>query len=73
LEIKQSQKEYTAKAQQISYITQDQANRLGASSIADARATKTAALKEAYDASINQMQQQINALKQQKQLLSQNP
>lgn len=73
LSIAQSQKEYAAKKQQIDYMTQDKANRLGASSIADAIATKTNSLKQAYDASINQMQQKIESLKQRQQQLSQNP
>ena len=54
-------------------MTQDKANRLGASSIADAIATKTNSLKQAYDASISQTQQKIESLKQRKQQLSQNP
>ena len=73
LSIEQSQKEYAAKKQQIDYMTQDKANRLGASSIADAIATKTNSLKQAYDASISQTQQKIESLKQRKQQLSQNP
>ncbi|GAB0111260.1 hypothetical protein PA7559_25300 [Pseudoalteromonas distincta] len=73
LSIEQSQKEYAAKKQQIDYMTQDKANRLGASSIADAISTKTNSLKQAYDASISQTQQKIESLKQRKQQLSQNP
>lgn len=73
LSIKQSKKEYLAKKQQLSYITQDQANRLGASSIADAIATKTASLTNAYEASLSQMQQQIEVLAERKQQLSKRP
>ena len=54
-------------------MTQDKANRLGASSIANAIATKTSALKQSYDALIGQAQQQIEALNQQKEQLSQQP
>ncbi|GAA60970.1 hypothetical protein P20652_2842 [Pseudoalteromonas sp. BSi20652] len=72
LSIAQSQKEYAVKKQQIDYMTQDKANRLGASSIADAIATKTNSLKQAYDASINQKQQKIESLKQRKQQIGKN-
>jgi hypothetical protein len=73
LDIKKYKKAYAEKKQQIDYMTQDKANRLGASSIANAIATKTADLKQVYAPSIDQAQQQINALNQQKKQLSQNP
>ena len=73
LKIKQYQQQYTERKQQIDYITQDRANRLGASSIADAIATETAALKQKFDPQIKQAQQQITALIQKKQQLSQQP
>ena len=73
LAIKQYQQQDTEKKQQIDYMTQDKANRLGASSIANAIATKTSALKQSYDALIGQAQQQIEALNQQKEQLSQQP
>lgn len=73
LDIKQYRQSFTEKKQQIDYMTQDKANRLGADSIADAIATKTATLQKTYDALINQKQQQINALTQQKQQLKEKP
>jgi hypothetical protein len=71
LSIKEHQKEYAEKKQQINYMTQDKANRLGASSIADAIATKTASLKQSYEPAIKQAQQQIESLTQQKLQLKQ--
>ena len=73
LKIKQYQQEYAQKKQQVGYMTQDKANRLGADSIADAIATETAALKQRFDQQIKQAQQQIAALTQKKQQLSQQP
>lgn len=73
LKIKQYQQEYAQKKQQIDYMTQDKANRLGASSIANAITTETAALKQRFDPQIKQAQQQIEALTQKKQQLSQQP
>lgn len=73
LKIKQYNQEYAQKKQQIDYMTQDKANRLGASSIASAIATETATLKQRFDPKIKQVQQQIQALKKQKQRLSQQP
>ena len=73
LKIKQYQQEYTQKKQQVGYMTQDKANRLGANSIADAIATETAALKQRFEPQIKQAQQQIAALTQKKQQLSQQP
>ena len=73
LKIKQYQQEYAQKKQQVGYMTQDKANRLGADSIADAIATETAALKQRFDPQIKQSQQQIAALTQKKQQLSQQP
>ena len=73
LKIKQYQQEYAQKKQQVGYMTQDKANRLGADSIADAIATETAALKQRFDPQIKQAQQQIAALTQKKQQLSQQP
>ena len=73
LKIKQYQQEYTQKKQQVGYMTQDKANRLGANSIADAIATETAALKQRFEPQIKQAQQQIAALTQKKQQLNQQP
>ena len=73
LKIKQYQQEYAQKKQQVGYMTQDKANRLGASSIANAITTETAALKQRFDPQIKQAQQQIEALTQKKQQLSQQP
>ena len=73
LKIKQYQQEYAQKKQQVGYMTQDKANRLGADSIADAIAAETAALKQRFDPQIKQAQQQIAALTQKKQQLSQQP
>jgi hypothetical protein len=73
LDIEQYKKSFAEKKQQIGYMTQDKANRLGAASIADAIATKTATLKKTYDALINQKQQQIDALNKQKQQLKVKP
>jgi len=73
LKIKQYQQEYAQKKQQVGYMTQDKANRLGADSITDAIATETAALKQRFDPQIKQAQQQIAALTQKKQQLSQQP
>ncbi len=73
LAITEYKQQFAAEKQQISYITQDQANRLGAASISDAIATKTAALQQTYDALITQAQQQIDTLKQQQEKLTQRP
>jgi hypothetical protein len=73
LKIKQYQREYAQKKQQVGYMTQDKANRLGANSIADAIATEIAALKQRFEPQIKQAQQQIAALTQKKQQLSQQP
>ncbi|TMN94378.1 MULTISPECIES: RNA-binding protein [unclassified Pseudoalteromonas] len=73
LSIKQYEKEYNDKKQQINYMTQDKANRLGASSIADAIATKITSLKQSYEPVIQQAQQQIKFLTQQKLQLNQRP
>ena len=54
-------------------MTQDKANRLGASSIADAIATKITSLKQSYEPVIQQAQQQIKFLTQQKLQLNQRP
>lgn len=73
LKIKQYQQEYAQKKQQVDYMTQDKANRLGANSIADAIATETAVLKQRFEPQIKQAQQQIAALTQKKQQLNQQP
>ena len=73
LKIKQYQQEYAQKKQQVGYMTQDKANRLGANSIADAIATETAVLKQRFEPQIKQAQQQITALTQKKQQLNQQP
>lgn len=73
LKIKQYEREYTQKKQQIDYITQDKANRLGANSIADAITTQTANLKQTYESYILQANLQIDALTIQKQQLSTMP
>ncbi|NWL14936.1 RNA-binding protein [Pseudoalteromonas sp. Scap03] len=73
LKIKQYQQEYAQKKQQVGYMTQDKANRLGADSIADAIATETAVLKQRFEPQIKQAQQQIAALTQKKQQLNQQP
>lgn len=73
LQIKQYQQQYAEQKQQIDYMTQDKANRLGASSIASAIASKTSALKQKFDPKIEQAQQQIQALTQKKQILSEKP
>lgn len=73
LKIKQYEREYSQKKQQIDYITQDKANRLGANSIADAIATQTANLKQTYESYILQANLQIDALTIQKQQLSTMP
>ena len=73
LTLKQTEKAYQEQVQQASYVTQDQANRLGASSIADAIAKKTAPITSAYESKVTRTQQQIDALRQRKQLLSQIP
>ena len=71
--LKQTEKTYQEQVKQASYVTQDQANRLGASSIADAIAKKTAPITSAYESKVTRTQQQIDALRQRKQLLSQIP
>ena len=71
LTLKQTEKTYQEQVKQASYVTQDQANRLGASSIADAIAKKTAPITSAYESKVTRTQQQIDALRQRKQLLSQ--
>lgn len=73
LTLKQTEKTYQEQVKQASYVTQDQANRLGASSIADAIAKKTAPITSAYESKVTRTQQQIDALRQRKQLLSQIP
>lgn len=73
LTLKQTEKTYLEQVKQASYVTQDQANRLGASSIADAIAKKTAPITSAYESKVTRTQQQIDALRQRKQLLSQIP
>lgn len=73
LNIKKYHQEYAQKKQQIDYMTQDKANRLGASSIANAITTETATLKQKFDPKIKQAQQQIEVLIQKKQQLSQQP
>lgn len=73
LTLKQTEKTYQEQVKQASYVTQDQANRLGASSIADAIAKKTAPITSAYESKVTRTQQQIDALRQRKQLISQIP
>jgi uncharacterized protein YbjQ (UPF0145 family) len=73
LTIKNYKEDLADAKQQASYVTQDQANRMGAESIADAIATKTTAIQNRYNALISAVEQQISILQQQKQQLSKQP
>ncbi|WP_338365882.1 RNA-binding protein [uncultured Pseudoalteromonas sp.] len=73
LTIKNYKEDLAHATQQASYINQDQANRMGAASIADAIATKTTAIQNRYNALISAVEQQISILQQQKQQLSNQP
>lgn len=70
-EIKQLQDTLAAQKTKISYMTQDTANRMGASSIADAIAQRTAQAERRIKPQIEQYQQQIEALNTLKTQLSQ--
>lgn len=70
-EIKQLQDTLAAQKTKISYMTQDTANRMGASSIADAIAQRTAQAERRIKPQIEQYQQQIEALNAMKTQLSQ--
>ncbi|KPZ51839.1 MULTISPECIES: RNA-binding protein [unclassified Pseudoalteromonas] len=73
LTIKNYKEDLANATQQASYITQDQANRMGAESIADAIATKTATIQNRYNALISAVEQQVSILQHQKQQLSNQP
>ncbi|XQF92844.1 RNA-binding protein [Pseudoalteromonas espejiana] len=73
LSIKNYKEDLAHATQQASYVNQDQANRMGAESIADAIATKTAAIQNRYNGLISAVQQQIDILQQQKRQLSSQP
>ena len=70
-EIKQLQDTLAEQKTKISYMTQDTANRMGASSIADAIAQRTAEAERRIKPQIEQYQQQIKALNTMKAQLSQ--
>ncbi|MBE0376988.1 hypothetical protein [Pseudoalteromonas prydzensis] len=70
-EIKQLQDTLAAQKTKISYMTQDTANRMGASSIADAIAQRTAQVERRIKPQIEQYQQQIETLNTMKTQLSQ--
>lgn len=70
-EIKQLQETLAEQKTKISYMTQDTANRMGASSIADAIAQRTAEAERRIKPQIEQYQQQIKALNTMKAQLSQ--
>lgn len=70
-EIKQLQDTLAAQKTIISYMTQDTANRMGASSIADAIAQRTAQVERRIKPQIEQYQQQIETLNTMKAQLSQ--
>ncbi|MDQ9093959.1 MULTISPECIES: RNA-binding protein [Pseudoalteromonas] len=61
-EIKQLQDTLAAQKTKINYMTQDTANRMGASSIADAIAQRTAQVEQRIKPQIEQYQQQLEAL-----------
>ena len=70
-EIKQLQDTLAEQKTNINYMTQDTANRMGASSIADAIAQRTAQAERRIKPQIEQYQQQIEALNSMKTQLSQ--
>ncbi|WP_246175641.1 DUF4124 domain-containing protein [Pseudoalteromonas rhizosphaerae] len=70
-EIKQLQDTLAEQKTKINYMTQDSANKMGANSIADAIAKRTAQAEQRIEPKIKQYQQQIDALKAFKTQLSQ--
>ncbi|WP_275074511.1 RNA-binding protein [Pseudoalteromonas ostreae] len=70
-EIKQLQNTLAEQKTKINYMTQDSANKMGANSIADAIAQRTAHAEQRIESKIKQYQQQIDALNAFKAQLSQ--
>lgn len=60
--IKKLDEAFAKKKQKIDYMTQDSANRMGASSIADAIAQRTNKLKNYFEPQINSHEKQIKTL-----------
>jgi hypothetical protein len=66
LEIKEIKQKLAERLKVINYMTQDKANRIGASSIQDAINTQSAAIKESTENAINAELQQIEVLNKRK-------
>lgn len=67
--IQQLQQQFSQNKQQINYMTQDSANRMGASSIADAIKMRTEQLESYIEPQIKNHEQAIKALTEQKESL----